>query len=85
MADYGDDDSDPEEDVNEKFTDLKLMACLLCKRQFPSKEALERHQQFSDLHKVTLCVPGVVVVVVVVVVVSGVDNDGVALRDDDKG
>jgi len=27
------------------------MACLLCKRQFSSKEALQRHQQLSDLHK----------------------------------
>lgn len=28
------------------------MACLLCRRQFPNKEALVRHQQLSDLHKV---------------------------------
>ncbi|XP_022248401.1 RNA-binding protein 5-like [Limulus polyphemus] len=34
-----------------KLTDLKKMACLLCKRQFPNKDALTRHQQLSDLHK----------------------------------
>lgn len=30
------------------------MACLLCRRQFPNKEALQRHQQLSDLHKQNL-------------------------------
>ncbi|XP_029907701.1 RNA-binding protein 5-like [Myripristis murdjan] len=51
-------DSDPEEagpDKMEedagKLTDWKKMACLLCRRQFPTKEALIRHQQLSDLHK----------------------------------
>lgn len=53
-AEYGEDDSDPEDDINDKFTDLSIMACLLCKRQFPNKEALERHQKFSDLHKVIM-------------------------------
>ena len=52
VAEYGEDDSDPEEDINDKFTDLSIMACLLCKRQFPNREALERHQKLSDLHKV---------------------------------
>lgn len=52
VAEYGEDDSDPEEELNDKFTDLSIMACLLCKRQFPNKEALERHQKLSDLHKV---------------------------------
>ena len=56
-AEYGEDDSDPEEDINDKFTDLSIMACLLCKRQFPNKEALERHQKFSDLHKVIMRAP----------------------------
>ena len=56
-AEYGEDDSDPEEDINDKFTDLSIMACLLCKRQFPNKEALERHQKFSDLHKVIMRLP----------------------------
>uniref|UniRef100_A0A672SE02 RNA binding motif protein 5 n=1 Tax=Sinocyclocheilus grahami TaxID=75366 RepID=A0A672SE02_SINGR len=50
-------DSEPEEvtegdDKEDKLTDWKKMACLLCRRQFPNKEALFRHQQLSDLHKV---------------------------------
>ncbi|XP_073991830.1 RNA-binding protein 5-like [Rhodnius prolixus] len=35
-------------------TDWVKLACLLCKRQFPSKEALIKHQQLSDLHKQNL-------------------------------
>lgn len=53
-------DSDNEEDFlerleneEEKLTDWNKMACLLCRRQFPNKDALVRHQQLSDLHKVT--------------------------------
>ena len=52
-------DSDPEEggmeraaEEEEKMTDWKRIVCLLCRRQFPTKEALLRHQQLSDLHKV---------------------------------
>lgn len=53
-------DSDPEEaagesdpnDIQQKLTDWSKLACLLCRRQFPNKEALVRHQQLSDLHKV---------------------------------
>uniref|UniRef100_A0A672ZMP2 RNA-binding protein 5-like n=1 Tax=Sphaeramia orbicularis TaxID=375764 RepID=A0A672ZMP2_9TELE len=51
-------DSDPEEGSSEraaddegKITDWIRMVCLLCRRQFPTKEALLRHQQLSDLHK----------------------------------
>uniref|UniRef100_A0A8C9Z1J9 RNA binding motif protein 5 n=1 Tax=Sander lucioperca TaxID=283035 RepID=A0A8C9Z1J9_SANLU len=53
-------DSDPEEGVAEpdggeggqdKLTDWTKLACLLCRRQFPNKESLIRHQQLSDLHK----------------------------------
>ncbi|KAM4613182.1 RNA-binding protein 5-like isoform 2-T2 [Polymixia lowei] len=54
-------DSDPEEMGPDKaeeeagrITDWKKMACLLCRRQFPNKEALLRHQQLSDLHKQNL-------------------------------
>lgn len=44
------------ENEEEKLTDWKKMACLLCRRQFPNKDALIRHQQLSDLHKVVaLC------------------------------
>uniref|UniRef100_A0A3B3Q425 RNA binding motif protein 5 n=1 Tax=Paramormyrops kingsleyae TaxID=1676925 RepID=A0A3B3Q425_9TELE len=52
-------DSDPEEvelecgiEATDKLTDWKKMACLLCRRQFPNKDALLRHQQLSELHKV---------------------------------
>lgn len=51
-------DSDPEEagaaDDESKITDWSKMVCLLCRRQFPTKEALLRHQQLSDLHKQNL-------------------------------
>ncbi|KAG7283246.1 hypothetical protein CRUP_004988 [Coryphaenoides rupestris] len=56
-------DSDSEEPCGEKgveseaeanLIDWKKMACLLCRRQFPNKEALQRHQQLSDLHKQNL-------------------------------
>lgn len=43
--------SQPKE-KDDKLTDWKKMACLLCRRQFPNKDALIRHQQLSDLHKV---------------------------------
>nr|DBA18344.1 TPA: hypothetical protein GDO54_016600 [Pyxicephalus adspersus] len=39
-----------------KLTDWKKMICLLCRRQFPSKEALIRHQTFSDLHKQNIAI-----------------------------
>ncbi|XP_067443194.1 RNA-binding protein 5 [Thunnus thynnus] len=39
------------DDKEDKLTDWKKMACLLCRRQFPNKDALIRHQQLSDLHK----------------------------------
>uniref|UniRef100_A0A6Q2YLH9 RNA binding motif protein 5 n=1 Tax=Esox lucius TaxID=8010 RepID=A0A6Q2YLH9_ESOLU len=57
-------DSDPEEGGTaeperggcdqDQLTDWKKMACLLCRRQFPNKDALMRHQQLSDLHKQNL-------------------------------
>ncbi|XP_024125065.1 RNA-binding protein 5 [Oryzias melastigma] len=55
-------DSDPEEGGadpdgeggQDKLTDWKKLACLLCRRQFPNKESLVRHQQLSDLHKKNL-------------------------------
>ncbi|KAJ0068485.1 hypothetical protein NL108_008435 [Boleophthalmus pectinirostris] len=50
-------DSDPEEspaDEEAKITDWTKMVCLLCRRQFPTKDALLRHQQLSDLHKQNL-------------------------------
>ena len=54
VPEYGGDDSGGEEDSKEdNFTDWTKLACLLCKRQFPSKETLTRHNQLSDLHKVS--------------------------------
>ncbi|KAJ7998695.1 hypothetical protein DPEC_G00207540 [Dallia pectoralis] len=57
-------DSDPEEGSatepdrsgcdQDPLMDWKKMACLLCRRQFPNKDALVRHQQLSDLHKQNL-------------------------------
>ncbi|KAG8436214.1 hypothetical protein GDO86_007353 [Hymenochirus boettgeri] len=55
-------DSDNEEESekfiglvdDERLTDWKKLACLLCRRQFPNKDALTRHQQLSDLHKQNL-------------------------------
>ncbi|XP_075997033.1 RNA-binding protein 10 isoform X2 [Genypterus blacodes] len=43
--------SSQSDDKEDKLTDWKKMACLLCRRQFPNKDALIRHQQLSDLHK----------------------------------
>ncbi|XP_069500252.1 RNA-binding protein 5 isoform X2 [Ambystoma mexicanum] len=55
----GDSDNEEEQerlvDIDEdRWTDLKKMACLLCRRQFPNRDALTRHQQLSDLHKQNL-------------------------------
>lgn len=41
---------------DEKLTDWEKLACLLCRRQFPTKEGLIRHQQLSDLHKQNLAI-----------------------------
>ena len=61
VASYGgDSDSDGEDDsqggvVDEsKLTDWNKLACLLCKRQFQTKEILVKHQQMSGLHKENL-------------------------------
>lgn len=64
VAAYGE-GSDTEEEIEgesggcgtldeSRLMDWQKLACLLCKRQFPSKEALVRHQQLSDLHKQNL-------------------------------
>ncbi|XP_026581454.1 RNA-binding protein 6 isoform X1 [Pseudonaja textilis] len=37
-----------------KLTDWNKLACLLCRRQFPNKEVLIKHQQLSNLHKQNL-------------------------------
>ncbi|KAG9470823.1 hypothetical protein GDO78_016636 [Eleutherodactylus coqui] len=40
----------------DKLTDWKKMVCLLCRRQFPNKDTLIRHQKLSDLHKKNLAI-----------------------------
>ncbi|XP_060079203.1 RNA-binding protein 5-like isoform X1 [Ylistrum balloti] len=64
VASYGGDSDSDEEDsstvggsgpVDEsKLTDWSKLACLLCKRQFQTREILVKHQQMSDLHKQNL-------------------------------
>lgn len=62
VAEYGQ-GSDSEEDAedlhqqhlqDDKHVDWSKMACLLCKRAFPNRETLLKHQQLSDLHKQNL-------------------------------
>ncbi|XP_013873146.1 RNA-binding protein 10 isoform X2 [Austrofundulus limnaeus] len=48
------DEGGDKDDKEGKMTDWAKLACLLCRRQFPSKEALIRHQQLSELHKQNL-------------------------------
>uniref|UniRef100_A0A0B7APJ4 RNA-binding protein 5 n=2 Tax=Arion vulgaris TaxID=1028688 RepID=A0A0B7APJ4_9EUPU len=60
VASYGgDSDSGDEEDSSATIDESKLvdwakLACLLCKRQFQSKDILSKHTQVSDLHKQNL-------------------------------
>ena len=35
-----------------KFIDKAKKSCLLCRRQFPNVETLDKHVQMSNLHKV---------------------------------
>ncbi|XP_053577131.1 RNA-binding protein 6 isoform X2 [Bombina bombina] len=44
----------PNISLQEKLTDWKKMACLLCRRQFPTADSLMKHRQMSDLHKKNL-------------------------------
>jgi RNA-binding protein 5/10 len=65
VAPYGD-ESDSEDDVvkpgsvptnpfiPDVLVDFNKLACLLCKRQFPNKEVLQKHTKLSDLHKKNL-------------------------------
>ncbi|XP_067854589.1 RNA-binding protein 5-like isoform X5 [Heptranchias perlo] len=58
VASYSGESDDEEQetiqDLEEKLTDWSKIACLLCRRQFPNREALTRHQQLSDLHRQNL-------------------------------
>ncbi|CAG7664880.1 unnamed protein product [Allacma fusca] len=65
VAPYAD-ESDSEEEVlkpaamtvnpfiPDALVDYNKLACLLCKRQFPNKEVLQKHTKLSDLHKKNL-------------------------------
>ncbi|NXG60675.1 RBM6 protein, partial [Hemiprocne comata] len=44
----------PRKANDDKLTDWNKLACLLCRRQFPNKEVLIKHQQLSNLHKQNL-------------------------------
>ncbi|KAL1472840.1 hypothetical protein MTO96_039066 [Rhipicephalus appendiculatus] len=52
----GGSDSDSEAEANDEshLLDWTKLACLLCKRQFPSREVLSKHVQLSGLHKQNL-------------------------------
>ena len=55
VAPYGEDSDADDDDAGldeNKLVDYSKLACLLCKRQFGSKDILQKHQQMSDLHKV---------------------------------
>lgn len=44
-----------ENDETEKsFSDLNLMACLLCQRKFKSEKEIQQHEKLSELHKKNL-------------------------------
>lgn len=53
VAAYGSDTSGEEDNVDDSndYLDWQKLVCLLCKRQFFSKDDLSRHQQVSALHK----------------------------------
>lgn len=60
VPNYGGGQSESEEEIEDvlqedrQHTDWSKLACLLCKRQFPNKEVLLKHQQLSELHKQNL-------------------------------
>lgn len=53
VAAYGSDTSGEEDNADDtsEYLDWQKLVCLLCKRQFFSKDDLNRHQQVSTLHK----------------------------------
>lgn len=40
----------------DKMIDWKKLVCLLCRRQFPSKDTLMKHKNLSDLHKQNIAI-----------------------------
>ncbi|CAD5119081.1 DgyrCDS7726 [Dimorphilus gyrociliatus] len=53
-SDSGDEQGELTACKEEQLTDWSKLACLLCKRQFNSKEILQKHNAISDLHKKNL-------------------------------
>ncbi|KAG5438924.1 hypothetical protein PCANB_002254 [Pneumocystis canis] len=45
---------DNEVKTEESFSDLGLMACLLCQRQFKSEKEIQQHERLSELHKISM-------------------------------
>lgn len=59
ISGYGSEEEEGEGGANTSVAELQLtdwdsLACLLCKRQFPSREKLTKHNNMSDLHKQNL-------------------------------
>lgn len=63
LTGYGSDDNEDEDNSvggasggsdEQQFTDLSKLACLLCKRAFPSRDKLMKHNEKSDLHRSNL-------------------------------
>jgi len=48
------------DDSEEKLVDWGKLTCLLCQRQFDTREILEKHLQISKLHKENLAKAGIV-------------------------
>ncbi|KAJ3042685.1 hypothetical protein HDV00_006742 [Rhizophlyctis rosea] len=44
----------PDAEINEKHSDMSLLACLLCQRGFKQVKDLQKHHAKSDLHKTNL-------------------------------
>ena len=54
LAGYASEEEEEEGGTNPaelKLTDWQSLACLLCKRQFQTREKLQKHNTMSDLHK----------------------------------
>ncbi|CAB4058667.1 RBM5_10 [Lepeophtheirus salmonis] len=55
ISNYGsEEESGDDNNDDDQHTNWETLACLLCKRQFISKEKLTKHNQMSDLHKQNL-------------------------------
>jgi len=56
LTGYGSDDDDDDNGGmdDSQHTDWSKLACLLCKRQFPTRDKLTKHNEKSDLHRSNL-------------------------------